>query len=104
MPLNSPKQKGSKGEYEIIGLLTSWAAEVQVTLELERNLEQVRKGGSDVNGVPGLEIEVKRVEANGINQWWKQVCAASAKSGNRPLLCHRANRKPWQFPHLRFRC
>lgn len=97
MPIKSPKNKGSAGEREIIDLLQSWSTEAGYPLVLERNLEQVRKGGSDVNGVPGLEIEVKRVEGNGINQWWKQVCAVSAKTGNRPFLCHRANRKPWRF-------
>lgn len=97
MAIKSPKQKGAGGELEVCRLLTSWAASVGVQLQLERNLEQVRYGGADINGVPGLEIEVKRVEANGINQWWSQVCTAARKTGKRPMLCHRKNRQPWSF-------
>ena len=96
MPIKSPKQKGSSGEYEIIALLTGWAAEVEVSLDLSRNLEQVRAGGADINGVPGLEVEVKRVENGSINQWWKQVCKAADKSGKTPSLFHRKNRQPWR--------
>ncbi len=90
------KQKGSAGEYEVISLLTGWAASIGIRLVLERNLEQVRHGGADINGVPGLEIEVKRVEATGINSWWKQVLKAADKSGKRPFLIHRRNRQPWR--------
>lgn len=96
MAIKSSKQKGSAGEREVIHLLTKWAADVGVDLDLERNLEQTRYGGSDVNGVPGLEIEVKRAEANGINQWWDQVCRAAKKSNKRPFLIHRKNRQPWR--------
>ena len=97
MAIKSPKAKGSGGEYEIIALLTSWAAEVGVELKLERNLEQVRKGGADINGIPNMEVEVKRVEANSINSWWAQVLEASRKTGRWPLLAHRRNRQPWRF-------
>lgn len=96
MPIKSPKAKGSSGEYEIIALLTAWAAEVGVQLDLTRNLEQVREGGADINGVTGLEVEVKRVENGSINQWWAQVCRAANKSGKTPTLFHRKNRQPWR--------
>lgn len=97
MALKSPKAKGSAGELEMIALLTTWGRQAGIRLQLERNLEQVRKGGSDINGVPGLEIEVKRVEDNAINQWWAQVCTAAAKQGTTPFLAHRRNRQPWRF-------
>lgn len=96
MPIKSPKQKGSSGEYEIIALLTKWAAEVDVPLNLSRNLEQVREGGADINGVTGLEVEVKRVENGSIGQWWGQVCRAADKTGGVPSLFHRKNRQPWR--------
>lgn len=97
MAIKSPKQKGSGGEREVIALLTEWAAEAGVDLTLERNLEQVRHGGADIVGVPGMEVEVKRVESNAINSWWAQVLAASKKTGKWPLLAHRRNRQPWRF-------
>jgi hypothetical protein len=89
--------KGKSGEYEVRDLLTAWGCEVGVVLDLSRNLLQVREGGADIDGVTGLEIEVKRVEANGINQWWAQVCRAADKSGKTPMLAHRRNRQPWRF-------
>lgn len=97
MAIKSPKSKGSGGEYEIICLLTDWAAEIGVTLELERNLEQVRRGGADVNGVPNMEVEVKRVETLAVASWWAQVCRAADQSGKVPLLAYRQNRKKWRF-------
>jgi hypothetical protein len=97
MVIKSPKSKGSSGEREAAALLTRWAAEIGVSLDLERNLEQVRAGGADINGVPGLEIEVKRVEALSIPAWWRQITTATNKSGKHPLLMYRQNRKRWQF-------
>lgn len=91
------RAKGSSGEHEAIALLNGWALVAGYRLTLERNLEQVRKGGSDINGVPGMDIEVKRVEANGINQWWAQVCRAADKAGTHPFLMYRKNRQPWRF-------
>jgi len=97
MPIKSPKQKGASGELEAARLLEKWAHECGCPHDLERNLEQVRSGGSDLNGVRGLEIEVKRVEQFAINSWWKQVCEVAAETGKRPFLMHRANRKQWSF-------
>lgn len=96
MAIKSPKQKGSGGEREVIDLLTVWAAEVGVTLNLERNLEQTRAGGADINGVEGMEVEVKRVENLVISTAWAQVCRAAERSGKHPFLIHRQNRKPWR--------
>jgi len=97
MAIKSPKAKGSSGEYEVRDLLTLWGQEVGVRLDLTRNLLQVREGGADIDGVHGLEIEVKRVEQPAIKQWWAQVCRASDKSGKLPFLAHRRNRQPWRF-------
>jgi hypothetical protein len=77
-------------------LLTAWAAEVGVVLTLERNLEQVRAGGADVNGVEGMEVEVKRVEQLVVATAWAQVCRAAASSGKHPFLIHRKNRGSWK--------
>ena len=97
MPIGSPKAKGSAGELEAAKLLTSWAKDIGVSLDLSRNLEQVRAGGADVNGVPNLEVEVKRQETLNVGAWWRQVCRASDKSGKVPLLMYRQNRRPWFF-------
>jgi len=99
MAIKSAQGKGKGGEYEIIALLGIWAKEVGVPLTLERNLEQVRYGGADINGVPGMEVEVKRVESAtpaAVDQWWAQVCRAAVKSGKTPFLIHRQNRRAWR--------
>lgn len=93
----NPKTKGVSGERDAIELLSSWAYLAGHLLTIERNLEQVRKGGSDLIGIPGMDVEVKRVEADGINQWWDQCCKAADKQGTHPLLMHRKNRHPWRF-------
>lgn len=97
MAIKSPKAKGAAGELEAIRLLDSWATEAGYKLSLERNLEQVRHGGSDINGVAGLEIEIKRVESNAITQWWAQVTKQANRTGKHPVLLHRKNRQPWRM-------
>jgi hypothetical protein len=97
MVLASPKNKGANGELEAARLLTGWAALVGVNLSLERNLEQVRSGGADITGVPGMEIEVKRQENLNIPTWWKQVNAAADRTNKQPLLMWRQNRGKWNF-------
>lgn len=78
-------------------MLTRWAADVGVVLQLERNLEQTRYGGADINGVPGMEVEVKREQQHNIRTWWGQVTKAAKRTGKRPLLCHRKDRCQWGF-------
>lgn len=97
MVIKSPKNKGSAGEREVILLLTTWATQVGVALHLERNLEQTRYGGADINGLPGFEVEVKREQSHNLAAWWRQVTVASERTGKRPLLCHRKNNCKWSF-------
>ena len=78
-------------------MLKAWADEIGISIEPERNLEQTRGGGYDLNGVPGLGIEVKRVEKQDVKAWWRQ-CLRQAKADNvHPVLMHRRNRQPWRF-------
>jgi Holliday junction resolvase len=96
MVLNS-KVKGANGERELAQLLTSWAREIGIELDLIRNLEQVRSGGHDLLGVPGLATECKRVEVLAVNTWWGQAQRQAREAGLQPLLAYRQNRKKWQF-------
>lgn len=91
------KQKGANGERELAELLMGWATEIGVELDLLRNLEQVRSGGHDLIGCPGLSIECKRVETLAVHTWWGQCTRQAATVGAQPLLCYRQNRKAWQF-------
>lgn len=97
MAIKSPKNKGSSGELEAAVLLTAMAMRGGYSLTLERNLEQVRHGGADLNGMPDTEIEVKRQETLSISTWWDQVLKAADNSGKVPVLMWRQNRKKWLF-------
>lgn len=91
------KQKGANGERELAELLMMWAQEVGVELDLLRNLEQVRSGGHDLIGLPGLATECKRVEVLAVAEWWRQTVSQAERAGARPFLCYRQNRKRWKF-------
>jgi len=87
--------KGAGGEREFC----KW---LQETLNLqktpERNLDQVRNGGSDINEVAPFMFEVKRCEALAKRDWWVQVKkAANTVPGSIPVVAYRQNRKPWKF-------
>lgn len=88
--------KGSNAERELARLLTVWGKEIGEELNLERNLEQVRGGGFDLNGIPRLAIEVKRVEVPAVAAWWRQT-VRQAGTDKVPFLAWRRNRTPWQF-------
>ena len=91
------KAKGAGGELEAARLLTLWAVEVGVSLDPTRNLEQSRAGGFDLNGVPGLGVEVKRQESLDLTSWWRQTLRQAEAGGVVPLLMYRQNRKAWRF-------
>lgn len=96
MALNA-RNKGSSGERELASLLMGWALEMGQDLAIQRNLDQWRAGGYDLDGVPGLAIEVKRVEALAPQVWWKQAVRQAEAKGMVPFLAYRQNRKPWRF-------
>jgi len=89
MPINS-RQKGKSGELEVVHLLRE-----ELGLETTRNLDQWRDGGSDILGVEGWAIEVKRAKTPNIKSWWEQAVrqAGDVKS---PALWYRLDRKYWR--------
>jgi len=101
VPLNA-KQKGANGEREAATLLDGWAAEIGFDVNCTRNLEQTRGGGYDLNGIPGLAIEVKRVEQLNVKAWWAQACRQAEEKVEIPFLMYRQNRKPWTFKVLTY--
>lgn len=106
------KNKGANGEREVIGLLqpiidSVFGLDLEAdevnglgrfelgVPELRRNLEQVRSGGHDVEGIPWLAIEVKRQEQLGINNWWEQTIRQAGEKAL-PVLIFKQNRKKWR--------
>jgi hypothetical protein len=85
------RTKGAQGEREISGVirdLTGWDVQRRV-----RN----HAGDSDLVGIPGWSVEVKRHKTAGraeIAGWWRQSCA-QARDGL-PVLFFRLDRDSWR--------
>lgn len=84
------QRKGEAGERELAALLSAAGYECQ-------------RGGSlsfgeipDVLGLPGIHIEVKRVEKLNVVEAMEQAIRDSDRMlDGMPALFHRRNRKPW---------
>ena len=84
------QRKGADGERELAALLSDAGYECQ-------------RGGSlsfgeipDVLGLPGIHIEVKRVEKLNVGEAMEQAIRDSDRMlDGMPALFHRRNRKPW---------
>lgn len=86
----SQQRKGAAGERELAALLSAAGYKCQ-------------RGGSlsfgevpDVLGLPGIHIEVKRVEKLNVVEAMEQAIRDSDRMlDGLPALFHRRNRKPW---------
>lgn len=87
MPINS-KEKGKRGELEIAALLREYGFAGQRGVQYSGGPDS-----PDVLGLPGVHIEVKRVEKLNVHDAMKQ---ADRDSGEKiPVVIHRKNRTPW---------
>ena len=87
MPINS-REKGRRGEAEAAALLREYGYEA-------RRGQQYcgANGDADVVGLPGIHLEIKRVERLNVNEAMDQ---ADRDSGPKmPVVMHRKNRTPW---------
>ena len=86
----SQQRKGARGELELAELLKGYGFDV-------------KRGGSmsfgavpDLVGLPGVHIEVKRVERLNVDNAMQQAVDDAARFGDGiPVLFHRRNRRPW---------
>lgn len=90
MPINS-RTKGASAERDVAQILRN-----ELGIETKRNLEQWRSGGSDILGVPGFAIEVKRAAKPLLNQWWAQTVRQAEELKELPCLWWRLDRQPWR--------
>lgn len=87
------RRKGKDGENEIAGILrdlTGWS--------IKRRVRQ-HDGDSDLEGVPGWSVEVKRhaTAARGeIRDWWSQAVDQAIKANALPVLFYRRDRDEWR--------
>lgn len=86
------RTKGKAGEREVAALvrdLTGW--------DVRRRVRQ-HDGDSDLVGVPGWAVEVKRhakATPATIASWWRQT-VAQAGDGELPVLLYRVDRGEWR--------
>lgn len=83
------QRKGADGERELAATLRGYGYDIQ-------------RGGSvsygelpDLTGLPGIHIEVKRVERLNVMEAYRQAARDSEHFGGTPALFHRRNRHPW---------
>ena len=87
------RNKGKAGEREIATLvrdLTGWA--------VRRRVRQ-HEGDSDLEGVPGWSVEVKRYARAGradVRAWWDQAARQATAVGQTPVLFWRQDRDEWR--------
>ena len=88
------KQKGARGERELRDELRKHG------YNASRSVQYCGKNGdSDVVGLQGIHIEVKRVEALNIEKAMEQAIN-DAKDNNKPAVFHRRDRKKWMVTML----
>jgi len=83
-------EKGKEGEREVANINR------EAGFEESRRGVQYHGGGDspDVVGIPGVHLEIKRVEKLHL---WESIEQANddAADGEYPVVVHRASRRPW---------
>ena len=88
MMVNS-KRKGNNGEREFAKLCRFEGYDVR------RGQQYNGLEGEDCVGLPGVHVEVKRVERLNINDAMHQSIRDSRIGGKVPIVAHRKNNEPW---------
>ena len=84
------RDKGARGELEVRDILRSHGY-----LEARRGQQYCGiAGDADVVGLPGVHIEVKRVESLKLESAMEQS-RRDARDGEMPTVWHRKSRRPW---------
>lgn len=90
----SSRAKGKRGELEVAHQFQS------AGFPEARRAQQysgIAEGTADVIGVPGLHVEVKRVERLNLAAAYEQSArdALTAGDSDIPIVVHRKSREPW---------
>lgn len=83
------KRKGNAGERELAAILREHGYNTRRGQQFSG-----KNGDADVEGLPGVHIEVKRVERLNIHEAMKQSIR-DARPGEMPAVFHRRNREEW---------
>ncbi len=86
------KKKGAAGEREFANYCKNLGFDVRRTAQYNgKELDSK----ADVVGIPGIHIEVKRVEKLNIDNAVEQAIRDSKGHDDLPIVAHRKNGKPW---------
>ena len=85
----SQREKGKRGERELAGILKSYGYSAKRGVQYQGSPES-----PDVVGLPGIHIEVKRVERLNIENAVDQAVSDSAE-GELACVFHRKNKRGW---------
>ena len=66
-----------------------------LSVNVRRRVRQ-REGDSDLEGLLGWSIEVKRAKESRLPEWWRQTVAQAEKSRWLPVLFYRLDGKSWR--------
>lgn len=84
------RNKGAAGERELAGKLRDYGYNARRGQQYSG-----ANGDADVVGLPGIHIEVKRVERLNIDEAMEQA-RRDAREGEIPAVFHRRNGQPWK--------
>ena len=83
------RDKGKRGELEVAHLLKEHGFDARRGQQFSG-----ANGDADVVGLPGLHLEIKRVEKLNIENAVEQSIR-DAREGEKPAVMHRKNRRKW---------
>lgn len=89
----SSRTKGQAGERELALLLSELTG-----FDVRRRVRQ-HEGDSDLTGIDGWSVEVKRYSSATqaqIEGWWHQAVQQARATKTLPLLCYRVDRGDWR--------
>ena len=84
------RRKGRAGECEIAGILRDLLG-----VNAKRRVRQ-HDGDSDLEGLEGWSVEVKRAKTPAIPAWWRQTVEQASAAQLRPVLFYRVDRREWR--------
>lgn len=94
-PVNG-RAKGARVERELCHLLTDRLKVYGIHVErMERNLQQSRGGGHDIDGLPRWAIECKSNQSMSARACWAQTVTQGLKANRLPVLFRKMPLKEW---------
>lgn len=87
------RDKGKRGEREFAALCRAHGFDARRTAQCMGRTGRA----ADVDGLPGVHVEVKRTERLNLTAAYLQSVndAAAAGRGEVPIVAHRSSRQPW---------